>query len=172
MNVPQSNNGELVYMVAPDGEIFEFVLDNGLESYTNLGTATFSFITSKAFKQDGSSLLDLFAEERSLALEYREICESRQQWWDRRLQLQAYFRPNRGGVFRLVVQQPEKIYFIRVIPEPGLEFADGDVTSLTVRETIRLRAFDPFWVQEDVAAVGFIEVTALGLIFPIIRLYR
>lgn len=167
MNVPLPVNAELLYMIAPDGEIFEFAKDNSLEAYANFGTAAFNFVTSKAYRQDGSSFIDAFAEERLITIDYREICETRQQWWDRRRELQAYFRPNRGGVFQFVVQQPDRIFSLRVIPDPGMEFAGSDVTSLTIQETVRLRAFDPFWIAGDVDPTVFESITAEDLIFPI-----
>lgn len=167
MNIPMPLNAELLYMVAPDGEVFEFTKDNALEAYSNLGTASFNFITSKSFRQDGSSFIEAFAEERAITIEYREICEERQQWWDRRRELQAFFRPNRGGVFTFVVQQPDRVFSLRVVPDPGLEFAGSDVTSLTIQETIRLRAFDPFWVEGNVDPAVFESVTAEQLVFPI-----
>lgn len=168
MTVPLDTGGEMIYIVAPDGETLEFALNSSLGSFAGLGTPPFDFLTSKAFRQDGSSLLDNFAEERVLTIDYQEgPFGTRQEWWDRRRELQDFFRPTRGGVFTLYVQQPERSFYIRVMPDPGLEFLGTDVNSQTIQETIRLRAFDPFWIDGDVDATTFESVTAEQLIFPI-----
>lgn len=166
--VPLNANGEEVYLIAPDGEIFDFTLANHLVAWASFGSPPYDVIASRTYRQDGTTFVDAYAQDRIITIDYQEgPFDVRQDWWDRRRELQAYFRPNRGGLYTFVVQQPERSFSIKVLPDPGLEFNTDSMTDQNIAETIRLRAFDPFWSDIDTLNLELVNVTAEHLVFPI-----
>lgn len=166
--IPLSMLGELIYVVAPDGEIWEFAKDSALSMWANFGTPSYNFVTSTAYLQEGSTLIAELAQERVIVINIIQgQLEDRQEWWDRRRQYQSFFRPNRGGLFTLVVQQPNRSFAIKCMPDPGLEFAGADITSQTFNEQIRLRCFSPFWYDYDGISLPMSAAQAAHLVFPI-----
>lgn len=166
--IPLSMLGELIYVVAPDGEIWEFAKDSALSVWSNFGVPAYNFVTSTAYLQEGSTFIDSYAQERTILINIIQgQIDDRQEWWNRRRQYLNFFRPNRGGLFTLVVQQPERSFAIKCLPDPGIEFAGSDITSQTFSEQVRLRCFSPFWYDYDAVSPTFSPAQAAHLVFPI-----
>lgn len=162
--------GELFRLENSFGNVLEFNKEIYLPVYSGFGTARVNFATRKGYRQDGSSLMDYFLEERTLSVEiYHADLETREEWWELRRALVNFFRGVVGSPIVLSVLQPSgTIYSIDVYADPGPEFSSmPEDNNWNIRETIALRAFNPLWYNASTTELELTATQDTQLVFPI-----
>lgn len=165
--------GDIIYFQTFDGnELFLPSDEVKILAWGNAGAPPTNFITRKGYRQHGSSEIDYLLEARTITVElWRSPACSRQEYWDNRLALHEFLRPNRGGPFQFVLRQPNgNKRALTVRANPGLQFPMGDPggnNNWNVDETIDLIAFDPIWFDPDTHQLYLSGNIDQQLIFPI-----
>lgn len=164
--------GDLYKIETYDGNYF-YANDEVIQFLTigNFGAPDTEFVTRRGYKQHGATEVEVLLNPRTISLELkRNPACSRQEYWDNRLALHEFLRPNRNGPITLTLRQPDgAMRSIVVRADPGLEFPPlgTDTNHWDVRESLDFIAFDPLWF--DPAAVVFDDAatTDTQLVFPI-----
>lgn len=167
---PMNLLGDLFYIIAPDGEIFEFATDTVRGVFSNFGSPPFNHITRQGYLQDGTTYLTSVASERTISVELvqQPLAGGRDEYWAQRQELLKFFRVNRGGLYQFIVQLPDETqYALDVMPDPGLTFAQVSSERGVIQETVLLKAFNPSWYSPasiDLELTGTVDT---DLVFPI-----
>lgn len=138
--------------------------------FGNYGAPATDWITQRGYRQHGVTEVDYFLGPRVVSVDlYRDPAHNRQAYWDARLALIDFLRPNRGGPMTFTVQHPNgNTYSLTVRADPGLVFPPEENADWNILERLDFMAFDPLWF----GALKSIEGTAAGanadeLVFPI-----
>ncbi len=162
--------GELFRLENSFGNVLEFNKGIYLPVYAGFGTARIDFATRRGYRQDGSTLIDYFLQERTLSIElYHTEFTSREEWWNTRRSLINFFRGVIGSPIVLTVLQPSGTqYSIDVYADPGPEFSNmPEDNNWGIRESIALRAFNPLWYNAEVVQLELEASQDTQLVFPI-----
>lgn len=164
--------GDLIKIETFDGEYF-YTPDEVIQflSYGDFGAPGTEFQTRRGYKQDGATEVGFTIEPRTISLElHRNPACSRQEYWDNRLALHNFLRPNRNGPMTITLRQPDgALRSLVVRADPGLEFPPppSDTNHWDVREALDFIAFDPFWFDSEAVVFDDAATTDAQLIFPI-----
>lgn len=164
-------NGDILYLTTADGKSL-YVPDDEVNFLVsgNFGAPPTRFLTRKGYKQHGVTEIDYLLDPRTITLQlWHSAACSRQQYWDNRLALHEFLRPNRNGPLRFVIRQPngqERALTVRA--DPGLKFPmpSPDVNNWDVNEAIDLTAFDPIWFDPEPATTHYAAGDYGHLVFP------
>lgn len=165
--------GDVIHITTADGNELFFTGETvRLLAYGNLGAPPTEFITRKGYKQNGVTEVDYLLQPRTIAVQlYHAAGCDRQDYWDTRLALHEYLRPNRGGQLTFTLRTPNgDLRSIKLRADPGLEFpitspAEND---WFIDEQFQFIAFDPLFYDDAAIDVTLSAATQLQLIFPII----
>lgn len=153
-----------LYFYSPD-ETIQFL------TYGDWGAAPTQYQTRRGYKQDGSTEVDFQLEPRTISLQlHRNPACSRQDYWNNRLALHEFLRPNRNGPITFTLRQPDgALRSLIVRADPGLEFPPlpVDENNWDIREQIDFIAFDPIWFDPGAVIYANAASADTQLVFPI-----
>ncbi len=165
--------GDIIYLQTADGNNLYVPSDNvKILVWGNAGAPPTNFITRRGYLQHGSTEVQYLLEPRTITAElwHSPAC-SRQEYWDNRLALHEFLRPNRGGPFQFILREPngsERALTVRA--NPGLQFPignPGENNNWNVDEAIDLIAFDPIWFDPTLHRLYLSGAVNQQLVFPI-----
>lgn len=163
---------EFIYLQTADGNTL-YVPDEHVKflTYGNFGAPPTQFLTRKGYKQHGVTEVDYLLAPRTITAElWRTPACTRQQYWDNRLALHEFLRPNRGGPLWFVLRQPDGTKRALVVrADPGLQFPmpPTEENAWNVNEAIDFVAHDPVWFDPDSHTELSGGALAQQLVFPI-----
>lgn len=154
--------GEIHSIVTADGK-YMFLPSSGVKliAYGNYGAPPVKFNTRKLHLQDGVTELNYTVEPRNIPVRmFKDAACSRQEYWNNRLRLHEFFRPNRNGKLKLNVILPTgDVRTLDVRADPGMEFqAQTEDNSWYIDETLNFVAFNPIWynpTEKEAHTSGF-----------------
>lgn len=163
--------GDLIHIETADGdELFFGDPDFKLLTYGNLGAPPTNFITRQGYKQNGLTEVDFLLQSRTITVElWRSPACDRQTYWDNRLALHEFLRPNRNGPITFTLRTPNgNLRSIVVRADPGMVFpSQPNNNNWNLQENLDFIAFDPTFFGTD-QIVNTLTVDAqTQLIFPI-----
>lgn len=161
--------GDLLYLETFDGK--RLVMDERVKFavYGNFGAPPVEFITSRGYKQHGLTEVDYLLGERNISIDLiRAHAIDRQAYWDNRLALHEFLRPNRGGPMLIVLETPggnRRAIYAR--PNPGLTLPPPGDNAWLIQEALDFRCFDPIWFDPDAVSLTLTGLVGSHLVFPI-----
>lgn len=164
--------GDVIHIETADGnELFFTDQEFKLLAYGNLGAPPTEFITRRGYKQNGSTEVDFLLQSRSISVEiwHSAACD-RQTYWDNRLTLHEFLRPNRNGPITFTLRTPNgDLRSIIVRADPGMTFPPTEQSNnnWALQEQFDFIAFDPTFFNSAQAVLTLSAATQLQLIFPI-----
>jgi len=163
---------ELVSITTADGNTLNF--DRRVWaalSYGGFGAAPTEFQTRRGYKQDGVTETGLLLQPRTIALRlYQPNTCTRAAYWDARMALLEYLRPNRDGALTFTLLKPDgQKRAITARLTAGAEFAPDPPTEAgwDIDETLELTAFNPTWIDPEQQTTSPAGNTGTSLVFPI-----
>lgn len=172
---PIPENGEYISITAPDGEVWEYVLDNAILDIQGLGVPPVRHVTSKNILNHGSQYVRTLLDERQIPITIFQTEDQqnpdRDRYWDMRAELIKFLNIARvevnTDIFVFTVYKSDGTsYTLNVVPDPGPAFLNADSVNFNINEPIMLRAFDPVWKGEEVS-LALTASEAEQLVFPI-----
>lgn len=163
--------GDVLKIETFDGnELFLTDPDVKFLAYGNLGAPPTEYLTQRGYKQDGATEIDFLLQPRVITarLWHSPTCD-RQTFWDTRLALHDFLRPNRNGPMTFTIRTPDgSLRSIIVRADPGLVFPpeEGD-NSWNVDENLDFIAFNPLFFDADATVLVMESATQTQLVFPI-----
>lgn len=164
--------GELIKLMTVDGNTL-MMSDEIIQAlaYTGFGAPPTDYQTRRGYKQHGATELDFTLGIRNVTLHLHRVpgCD-RQAYWDNRLALHQFLRPNRGGALTLTLRtQGDEYRSLVVRAEPGLDPAplmQGN-NNWDIDEVLEFVAFDPIWFDPEEVLFSNSSTTDTDLVFPI-----
>jgi hypothetical protein len=164
--------GELLSITTFDGKVLT-MHDQAVRArlYGNFGAPPTDFQTRRGFQQDGVLEVNVTLQPRivNLQLFQAPACD-RQSYWNNRLALHEYLRPNRNGPITFTMRtQNGNQRALTVRAHPGLQFPPPalDDNSWNVLEPLEFIAFDPLWFDPTQVQTTKISTADSNLVFPI-----
>lgn len=155
---------DLFSLVTADGNGIYFPDEaRAILAHAGFGAPPTQFIRRTTRDLVGSIEVDYVLSPRLLTLHLWAKPEAdRQDWWDQRLALHEFLRPNRGGPITLTLIQPDGTKrSIVVRASPGLVFPapspDGDIWR--IEENLEFVALDPIWYDPDETVYSAVATT-------------
>lgn len=164
--------GDVLSITTFDGNSLFFTdADVKLLAYGNFGAAPTNFITRQGYKQNSLTEVDFLLQPRtiSVTLWHSAACD-RQTYWDNRLALHEFLRPNRNGPLTFTLQTPNgDVRSIIVRADPGLVLPSVASTNnnWNIDEQFDFIAFDPTFFDASATTLALSAASQLQLIFPI-----
>lgn len=166
-----SQLGDVVKIETADGnELFFTDHDFVLRAYGNLGAPPTNFITRQGYKQNGVTEVDYLLQPRTISIDlWRSPACDRQTYWDNRLALLEFLRPNRNGPITFTIRTPDNDFrSIVVRADPGMVFpANPNNNDWALQEQFDFTAFDPTFFATDQTVTVLTAASQLQLVFPI-----
>ena len=164
--------GDLLHIETFDGqELFFGDPDFKLLAYGNLGAPPTNFITRQGYKQNGVTEVDYLLAPRQISVEiFRSKACDRQTYWDNRLALHEFLRPNRNGPLTFTLRTPNgDLRSIVVRADPGMVFPPTEQSNnnWALQESFDFTAFDPVFFNAEQTVDALAETTQTELEFPI-----
>lgn len=164
--------GDVIHLTTADGnELFFTDNDFKLLAYGNLGAPPTQFITRRGYKQNGSTEVDFLLEPRSISVEiFRSKACDRQTYWDNRLALHEFLRPNRNGPITFTIRTPNgDLRSIIVRADPGMTFPSVEQTNnnWALDQQFDFIAFNPVFFNDSQTVTALAASVQTQLIFPI-----
>jgi hypothetical protein len=164
--------GDVIHIATFDGnELFFTDQDFKLLAYGNLGAPPTQYITRRGYKQNGSTEVDFLLEPRTISVEiFRSKACDRQTYWDNRLALHEFLRPNRNGPITFTLRTPNgDLRSIIVRADPGMTFPSVEQTNnnWALDQQFDFIAFEPTFFSTDQSTIALSSTTQTELVFPI-----
>lgn len=170
---------EFMQYISPYGDAFNFDgLYKFISSDEGFGIPDIEYITQRGPFQHGETVIDYRLSPRVVQVMYNENAKTRSEYWNRRLDLTDFFRPNRHasgqlspGVLRKRISNG-KIFDLEVFLDNGFKFAQssssGGGDTKTIGELLRFRAPDPTFYDPVHKTFAFVWASSNNLVFPIV----
>lgn len=163
--------GDVLHIETADGKEL-FFTDNQVRllAYGNLGAPPTNFITRSGYKQNGVTEVDYLLQPRTISVELWRSGEcTRQTYWDNRMALHDFLRPNRNGPLTFTLRTPNgDLRSIIVRADPGLVLPPIQANNnWAIDEQMDFIAHDPTFfntAQADLTLSGAVQTQ---LVFPI-----
>jgi len=164
--------GDLLHIETFDGqELFFGDPDFKLLAYGNLGAPPTNFITRQGYKQNGVTEVDYLLAPRQISVEiFRSKACDRQTYWDNRLALHEFLRPNRNGPLTFTLRTPNgDLRSIVVRADPGMVFPPTEQSNnnWALQESFDFTAFDPVFFNAEQTLSALVVAVQTELVFPI-----
>lgn len=164
--------GDVIHIVTADGnELFFTGPDVLLLAYGNLGAPPTDYITRKGYKQHGVTEIDFLLQPRTISVQlWRSAACDRQTYWDNRLALHEFLRPNRDGPLTFTLRTPNgDLRSITVRADPGMVFPSVEASNnnWALEEGVDFIAFDPVFRATGLTENSMSAATQTELVFPI-----
>lgn len=164
--------GDVIHIATADGnELFFTDQEFKLLAYGNLGAAPTEFITRRGYKQDGATEVDFLLQPRTISVDlYRSKACDRQTYWDNRLALHEFLRPNRNGPITFTLRTPNgnlRSIIVRADPGMTLPSTEQSNNNWDLRESFDFIAFDPLFFASAQSVIVLSSTTQTELVFPI-----
>jgi hypothetical protein len=164
--------GDVLHIATADGnELFFTDADFKLLAYGNLGAAPTEFITRRGYKQNGATEVDFLLQPRSISVElWRSKACDRQTYWENRLALHEFLRPNRNGPITFTLRTPDgDLRSIIVRADPGMTFPPTEQSNnnWALQEQFDFIAFDPLFRNAEQTLFVMASSAQTELVFPI-----
>lgn len=164
--------GDVIHIVTADGnELFFTGPDVLLLAYGNLGAPPTDYITRKGYKQHGVTEIDFLLQPRTISVQlWRSAACDRQTYWDNRLALHEFLRPNRDGPLTFTLRTPNgDLRSITVRADPGMVFPSVEASNnnWALEEGVDFIAFDPVFRATELTENSMAAATQTELVFPI-----
>lgn len=164
--------GDVIHIATADGnELFFTDQEFKLLAYGNLGAPPTEYITRRGYKQNGSTEVDFLLQSRNISVEiFRGKACDRQTYWDNRVALHEFLRPNRNGPITFTLRTPNgNLRSIIVRADPGMIFpaTEQSNNNWALQEQMDFIAFDPVFFASGQTVLVLSAASQLQLIFPI-----
>lgn len=180
MGLTNSPVVEFDLLISPDNKTYDFANHGNKFSMfvSGLGLPPIEYKTQRGPFQHGETLVDYFLRPRTITIGHRRNACSRQEYWDARLDLLNFIRPNRqiivNGlapyVFRKILPDGTK-RDLNVFVQIGPLFRVGrqdQWDEWSIQEDLVFTAFDPLVTNPTKKIVTFVPTSTLvNLKFPI-----
>lgn len=162
--------GDVLSLTTFDGKTLVFDPQAiSVTAYGSFGAPPTDFQTRRGYKQDGATEVGYTLAPRNISLNIHQVgaCD-RQAYWDNRLALHEFLRPNRNGPITMTLVTPNGDMRSLVIrAEPGFIFPPVNTNNWDITEDLDFVAFDPIWFASAATEVSLTAETQTQLIFPI-----
>lgn len=162
--------GDVLSITTHDGNQLYFTdSDVRLLAYGNLGAPPVQYITRRGYRQNSQTEVDFLLNSRTLtATLWRSPACDRQTYWDNRLALHEFLRPNRGGPLTFTLRTPNgNLRSILVRADPGLVLPPVDQNNWNVQESLDFLALDPTFFDATQTVQALSSAVQTQLVFPI-----
>lgn len=163
--------GELFSIETFDGKVLTMDGDVRFQTFGFLGAPPTTFQTRRAYKQHGVTEVSYRVEQRRVSFQLWHAPQvERDAYWDMRLRLHEFLRPNRNGPLQVTILMPDgSRRAILCRADPGLQFPPegAEKNHWNVEEELSFLAFDPFWFDADGTSLVLTSATDNNLVFPI-----
>lgn len=162
--------GDVLQLTTFDGKLLIFN-DQVITctAYGNFGAPPTDYQTRRGYKQDGATEVGFTLSPRTISLNlYRVGTCDRQAYWDNRLAIHEFLRPNRNGPITLTLCTPNgDLRSLIIRAEPGFVLPPINTNNWDIQEDLDFIAFDPIWFATDATVLSLTAETQVQLIFPI-----
>lgn len=138
-------------------------------AYGGFGAPPTDYQTRRGYKQDGATEVGFTLSPRTISLNiYRVATCDRQAYWDNRLAIHEFFRPNRNGPMTLTLRTPNgDMRSLIIRAEPGFVLPPVNTNNWDIQEDLDFIAFDPVWFATGATEYELTAETQVQLVFPI-----
>lgn len=164
---------ELHEIETADGMVYNMTDNQArwLMSFSGFGHAPIGEQTERGYRQNGTTVIGRWLEERTVTLAYGVASCSRAKWWQDRQKLLDILRINRGDyVWLRHMRDDNTVREIQARYVEGAEFAPWDGSehgARNISENLVFRCADPLWYG-DTHEITTQLVIQHELVFPIV----